>query len=127
MARADNFQADQIKRLQQHYAAVLLEETSAAVAHRNNSYFTSSRGHNIGQDEILAIVYAEKINLKPTDEESGNVQQYARRILDDLENVKEKYRLNEGDPDGYGIGTLHSISSKLSLFADQNFKTRPAQ
>src|SRR5438445_13643832 len=121
MAHADSPLVDQIRRLQQYYAAVLLEETSAAVTHRNDSYFTSSRGHNIGQDEILAIVYAEKINLKPTDEESRNVQQYARRILNDLENVKEKYRLNEDDPDGYGIGTLHSISSKLSLFADQNF------
>lgn len=121
MAHADNSPADQIGRLQQYYAAVLIEETSGAVAHRNNSYFTSSRGHNIGQDEILAIVYAQNINLKPTDEESRNVQRYASRILNDLENVKEKYRLNEDDPDGYGIGTLHSISSKLSLFADQNF------
>ena len=127
MAHADNSLADQIRRLQQYFAAVLLEEASAAVAHRNDSYFTNSRGHNIGQDEILAIVYAENINLKPTDEESRNVQQYACRILNDLENVKEKYRLNEGDPDGYGIGTLHSISSKLSLFADQNFKTGTAQ
>jgi hypothetical protein len=119
--------ADQIRRLQQYYIAVLREETSAAVAHRNDSYFTNSRGHNIGQDEILAIVYAENISLKPTDEESRNVQQYARRILNDLENVREKYRLNEDDADGSGVGTLHSISSKLSLFAGQNFKTGPVQ
>jgi hypothetical protein len=127
MVEAGNSVASQIRTLQEYYAAVLLEEASAAAAHRNDPYFTNSRGHNVGQDEILAIVYAREINLKPTEDESSNAGTYACRILRDLEKLKEKYRLNEVDPDGYGIATLHSISSKLLLFSDQNFKMRPAE
>ena len=42
---------------------------------------------------------------------------YAHRLIGDLEAIKAEYRMSEDDPDGYGIGTLHSISRKLEAFA----------
>lgn len=105
-----------IAEIQQHYRMAIAEQTALAFAHQSDPYYTSSRGRNVGQDEMVAVVYAEKIALTPSAAESGDPAAYARRLIDDLEAIKAEYRISEHDPDGYGIGTLHSISSKLEPF-----------
>ncbi|QWG23537.1 hypothetical protein KMZ93_00860 [Bradyrhizobium sediminis] len=106
-----------IAEIQDQFREALAEETALACAHQSDSYYTSSRGHNIGHDEMVAVVYAEKIALAPSAAESGDPVSYAHRLLGDLEAIKAEYRIAEDDPDGYGIGTLHSISRKLEAFA----------
>lgn len=45
---------------------------------------------------------------------AGNrINQRPARLLQDLEGVKERFRVLEEDDDGYGIGTLHSLSRKM--------------
>lgn len=107
---------DIIAEIQNHYRAAIAEEAALASAHRTDPYYTSSRGHNVGQDEMVAVIYAEKIVLTPSAGERGDSAAYARRLLDDLEAIKADYRTSEDDPDGYGIGSLHSISRKLEPF-----------
>ena len=109
--------AQLIAEIQDQYREALAEETALARAHQSDSYYTSSRGHNVGHDELVAVVYAEKIALAPSAAESGDPVGYANRLLGDLEAIKADYRIAEDDPDGYGIGTLHSISRKLEAFA----------
>ena len=65
---------------------------------------------------MVAVTYAERIVLTPSVAERGDPAAYTRRLLDDLEAIKADYRISEDDPDGYGIGSLHSISRKLESF-----------
>ncbi|QWG13345.1 hypothetical protein KMZ29_00910 [Bradyrhizobium sediminis] len=109
--------AQLIAEIQDQFREALAEETALARAHQSDSYYTSARGHNVGHDEMVAVVYAEKIVLAPSAAESGDPVSYANRLLGDLEAIKADYRIVEDDPDGYGIGTLHSISRKLEAFA----------
>ena len=106
-----------IAEIQDHYRKAIAEETALACAHQSDPYYTSSRGHNVGHDEMVAVIYAEKIVLTPSAAESGDPVSYANRLIDDLEAIKADYRISEDDPDGYGVGTLHSISRKLEAFA----------
>jgi hypothetical protein len=105
-----------IAEIQDHFREAIAVETALAYRHKSDSYYTCSRGHNVGQDEMLAVVYAEKIVLAPSAAESGDPVSFARRLLGDLEAIKAEFRISEDDPDGYGIGTLHSISRKLESF-----------
>lgn len=106
-----------IAEIQQHYRKAIAEETALAHGHQSDPYYTSSRGHNVGHDEMVAVVHAEKIALAPSAAELGDPVSYANRLIADLEAIKADYRISEEDPDGYGIGTLHSISRKLEPFA----------
>ena len=106
-----------IAAIREQYREALDQETALACAHRSDPHYTSARGRNVGQDEMVAVIYAEKITLTPSAAESGDPAAYARRLLDDLEAIKAEYRIAEDDPDGYGIGTLHSISRKLEPYA----------
>ena len=116
--REDRSAANQqlIAEIQEQYRKAIAEETALAYGHRSDPHYTSSRGHNVGQDEMVAVVYAEKIVLTPTAAELGDPVSYANRLIDDIEAIKADYRKSEDDPDGYGIGTLHSISRKLEAF-----------
>lgn len=109
--------SQRIIEIQDLYRKAIAEETALAYAHQSDSYYTSSRGHNVGHDEMVAVIYAEKIVLTPSAAESGDPVSYAHRLIDDLEAIKADYRISEDDPDGYGIGTLHSISRKLEAFS----------
>jgi hypothetical protein len=114
-ARGDN--AQRIAEIQDEFQEALDEETELAQAHKTDPYYTSSRGHNIGHDEMVAVTYAERILLTPSAAELRDPAAFAARLLADLEAIKAAYRTAEDDPDGYGIGTLHSISRKLEPFA----------
>jgi hypothetical protein len=105
-----------IAEIQVHYRAAIAEEAALALAHQSDPYYTSWRGHNVGQDEMVAVTYAEQIILTPSVAELGDPAAYTRRLLDNLEAIKADYRIAEDDPDGYGIGSLHSISRKLESF-----------
>lgn len=105
-----------IAEIQDHFRQALAEETALAYGRQTDPYYASLRGHNVGQDEMMAVIYAEKIVLAPSGAESGDPVSYANRLLGDLEAIKAEYRISEDDPDGYGIGTLHSISRKLESF-----------
>lgn len=102
--------------IQDYYRRVIAEETALAYRHKSDPYYTSLRGHNVGDDEMVAVIYAGKITLTPSAAESGDPVLYARRLIDDLDAIKADYRMAEDDPDGYGIGTLHGISTKLARF-----------
>ena len=116
--RADDSAVGQeiIAEIQVLYRAAIDEEAALALAHQSDPYYTSWRGHNVGQDEMVAATYAEQIILAPSVAELGNPDAYVRRLLDNLEAIKADYRISEDDPDGYGIGSLHSISRKLESF-----------
>jgi hypothetical protein len=81
----------------------------------SDPYFTSD-GHDVGRDETVAILYAQRIDLTPTASELADSALYADRLLSDLEAIKRDYRSSEDDPEGYGIGTLHSLSRALAPF-----------
>ena len=104
-----------IAKIQQRYQAVLLEEAGIADAHLSNGTFMTSRGRNVGSDELIAVHYAGEIKLTPSADELTDAPQYLRRLLDDLEAIKSRFRVSEDDPEGFGIGTLHSISRKMSV------------
>lgn len=106
----------QIADIQALYRKAIAEETALASGHISDPYYTSSRGHNVGRDEMVAVIYAEKIVLTPGAAELGDPVLYANRLIGDLEAIKADYRISEDDPDGFGIGTLHSISRKLEPF-----------
>lgn len=92
----------------------LNEEEQLGWQHKADSYYTDpSTGHNVGADELRAVGHARSIHLDATDVEIQNPARYLARLLDDLEEIKCVFRAQESDPDGYGIGTLHSISKKL--------------
>lgn len=103
-----------IASIREHFRSALDEESKLAHAHRSDSYYTSSRGRNVGEDEQIAVRYAREIDLQPSADESGDPGRYAARLLGDLESLKAKFRVSEEDPEGYGIGTLHTISRKVS-------------
>jgi hypothetical protein len=109
-----NDQSVSVASIREHFRMALDEEARLAHAHRSDSYYTSSRGRNVGEDEQLAVRYAREIDLLPSADEAGDPGRYAARILRDLESLKAKFRISEEDPDGYGIGTLHTISRKIS-------------
>lgn len=87
-------------------------------ARESNSNFASLNGRNISRDERIALIYAKNILLEPESSELANPSTYAKRLLRDLENIKAKYRASEDDPDGFGIGTLHSISRAIEPYAE---------
>jgi hypothetical protein len=113
-----------IADIQALYRTAIAEETALASGHMSDPYYTSSRGHNVGRDEMVAVIYAEKIVLTPGAAELGDPVLYANRLIGDLEAIKADYRISEDDPDGYGIGTLHSISRKLEPFTRGAFASR---
>jgi hypothetical protein len=107
-----------VESVRQFYRDALNAESDLAFKHRSDSYYTSN-GRNISQDEFAAVVYAGKIDLTPSAGESGDARKYAARLLADLEIIKADFRASEEDPDGFGIGTLHTISRKLAAFAEK--------
>jgi len=105
-----------IAEIQELYRTAVGAETALAFDHKSDPYYTSSRGHNVGRDEMMAVIYAEKIVLTPSAAEFSDPLLYVNRLVADIEVIKADYRVAEDDPDGYGIGTLHSISRKLEPF-----------
>lgn len=106
-----------ILAVQDAYKVALDQESALGSQHRLDSYYTTSRGHNIGKDELIAVLRAQTLDLMPTEAEHDDVVLYANRLLADLEIIKQNYRTSEEDPEGYGIGTLHSLSRALVPFA----------
>jgi hypothetical protein len=103
--------------VQQIYRDAINAESKMAYEHRSDNYYTSN-GRNISQDEYAAIHYAGKINLAPSEEETADPRKFALRLLSDLEAIKADFRISENDPHGFGIGTLHTISRKLTAFVE---------
>lgn len=105
-----------IADIQNAFRAAIDQETIVASNHISDSYYTSSRGRNVGRDEMMAVVFAKKLALTPSVTEVADPLQYAKRLIADLEVIKSDYRASEDDPDGFGIGTLHGISRALEPF-----------
>ena len=105
-----------ILAIQSAYKTALDEESALGSRHRMDSFYTSSRGHNIGKDELIAVIRARELVLTPTEAERADTVLYTNRLLADLEVIKQTYRVSEEDPEGYGIGTLHSLSRALASF-----------
>jgi len=108
-----------ILAVQNAYKDALDQESALGSRHRLDSFYTSSRGHNIGKDELIAVLRARELVLTPTDAERDNAVLYVNRLLADLEVIKQVYRNSEEDPEGYGIGTLHSLSRALAPFGKE--------
>lgn len=106
----------EVTEIQNALRRAIDEETALAYRHTSDSYYTSADGHNVGRDETVAVLYAQGIVLVPAPSELADPASYADRLLADLEAIKQNYRSSEDDPDGYGIGTLHSISRALAPF-----------
>lgn len=102
------------KRIRAVFEKQLRAEVSLAAAHMRDFYWTDSRtGHNIGHDELAAIRKLEGILLEPTAEENDDPELYARWLLGQIEAVRERFRLEELDPDGYGIATIGTVARNL--------------
>lgn len=103
-----------VLEIKERFEAALREESDLAQRHRVDSYYTDfSTGHNVGADELIAVGYARRIDIQPSAGEAGSPARYLLRVLDDLENAKSAFKSAETDIDGYGIGTLHSLTQKL--------------
>jgi len=96
------------------FSRILDHELAAGHAHVNDSRYTDSSLHNIGKDELAAVACARALNLHPSDGEMDEYDRYVDRVLGDLERMKDRFRLEQDDPHGYGIATLHGISRKLT-------------
>lgn len=105
----------EIIEIQSAWGSAVDAESALAYRHTSDPYFTSD-GHDVGRDETVAILYAQRIDLTPTASELADSALYADRLLSDLEAIKRDYRSSEDDPEGYGIGTLHSLSRALAPF-----------
>lgn len=103
-----------LQRIRTVYAQILDDELSTSQAHRKDDRFSSSSGHNVGKDEYSAVQWARTLKLEPSNDEMKKYTRYISRILDDIEKIKEEFRLQEADPEGFGIATLHGISRKLT-------------
>lgn len=111
LGRADRRAVQEIK---ERFESAGREEADLAQRHKIDSYYTDSlTGHNIGDDELTAVGYVRRIELLPSAKEEGSPVAYLLRLLEDLENTKSAFRSLETDVDGYGIGTLHSLTQKL--------------
>lgn len=96
------------------FESALREEEELARRHQMDPYFTDmTTGRNVSADEFIATYYAKQIELQPTEDEKTDPDRYLRRLLSDLEQTKDKFRSSERDNDGYGIGTLHTLTTKL--------------
>jgi hypothetical protein len=103
-----------LQRIRTAYAQILGGELSSSQAHRKDYRFSISSGHNLGEDEYSAVQWARTLKLKPSTDEMKDYEQYVNRVLGDIEKMKEQFRLQELDPEGFGIATLHGISRKLA-------------
>jgi hypothetical protein len=110
-------QQDEIRQVRLAFEAALGIESKVAHEHRSSHYFTTSRGHNVGRDEQLALIYAQRLRLTPLPEEIDDCSAYLKRLLDELETEKRNFRASEEDPEGFGIATLHGLSRVLEGFA----------
>ena len=106
----------EIIEIQNAWCRAVDAESALAYRHICDPYYTSSNGHDVGRDETVAILYAQRIDLTPKASELADSARYADRLLIDLETIKRDYRSSEDDPAGYGIGTLHSLSRALTPF-----------
>ena len=106
--------ADQVSKIQQAFRTALSNESASAHRHQSDVHFTTSRGRNVGEDEHLALVYAQRLKLAPEPGEES--EQYLLRLLRKLEAQKQDFRLNEEDPEGFGVATLHGLSRVLEQF-----------
>lgn len=107
---------DQVSKIQQAFQDAILRESAAAEKHRSDPQFTTSRGWNLSHDEMLAVVYAQRLKLAPAPNEIDDPAQYLDRLLRELETQKQDFRASEEDPEGYGIATLHGLSRVLEEF-----------
>lgn len=105
-----------IDDIQNAFRKAIGQETTVAFHHQSDSYYTSSRGHNVGRDEMMAVVFAQRLVLTASATERADPLLYARRLIADLEVIKSEYRVSEDDPDGFGIATLYGISRALEPF-----------
>jgi hypothetical protein len=103
-----------LQRIRTAYAQILGIELSNSQAHKKDYRFSISSGHNVGEDEYLAVQWARALKLEPSPDEMKKYDRYVSRVVSDIEKIKEKFRLQEFDPEGYGIATLHEISRKLA-------------
>jgi len=87
------------------------------MAHMNNSYWTDSRtGHNVGKDELTAVLFMQVISKEPFWNSALVPDVFAEKLLRRLEEIGEKYRSENIDPDGYGIATIGTVARRLSDF-----------
>jgi hypothetical protein len=112
--RLDRAGRQAVLEIRERFEAALREEADLAQRHRADSYYTDlSTGHNVGADELIAAGYARRIDVRPSAHEEERPAAYLLRLLEDLENSKSAFEAAETDVDGYGIGTLHSLTQKL--------------
>ncbi|MDC2891501.1 hypothetical protein [Psychrosphaera algicola] len=107
--------SDKHQELIYTFKELLNNAKDEALEHISNDYYKDHiTGHNVGYDELMAVNYLESIDLKPTDDEIKNIGSYTSRLLNELKLLTKKYQSVEEDPDGFGIGTLHSILKSFS-------------
>lgn len=105
-----------IAEIQDEFRKAIEHETAVAFKHQSDAYYTDSRGHNVGGDEMTAVIFAGRLVLTPGAAELADPLLYATRLMADLESIKGAYRVSQDDPEGYGIGTLHGFSRVLEPF-----------
>jgi len=94
--------------------AAITAEARAGREHLQDPYWRDAfTGHSVGQDEIDAVGYARQMRLTPSPSEQRKPVTYVNRLAQDFEVLKLRFRRDEPDPDGYGIGTLHAVTNAL--------------
>lgn len=99
-------------------SVILEEEKRLAKDHLSNPYYTDMMtGRNVGQDEQVAVWSAEgayQIAVQTTSD-SQFIDVFMKHLWDRI----TVYRKEADDPDGYGVGTLHSIVRKTKEAANE--------
>jgi len=94
--------------------AAITAEARAGQEHLQDPYWHDTlTGHSVGQDELDAVGYARQVRLTPSPSEQRKPVTYVNRLAQDFEVLKLRFRRDEPDPDGYGIGTLHAVTNAL--------------
>ena len=97
--------------LKEKIIEIIKDERKLAKEHLNDPYYTDMMtGHNIGEDEELAVKYAEIAFKAANDLEDKN--QFINKFIGELLNQKNVFRRVCEDPDGFGIVTLHDVERR---------------
>jgi len=102
-----------LARLRPQLILTFARQSEDAARRLSDSYWTSDRGHNVGQDGYYAYRAALGVFLKVLDRRPRSKTPLQDTVAA-IEALKPPLRIEPADPDGFGLATLGEIQRDLS-------------
>jgi len=99
--------------LRPHLILIFARQAEDAGRKLSDSYWTSDRGHNVGQDVFAAYGAALRAVLAVLDRRPRSRTPLLDAVTA-VEALMPALRIEPADPDGYGLATLHEIRRDLA-------------